>query len=101
MASEDSDQILPGCLPIHRFHDFRDFHETAGIEMPVVHDHSHAARKTLKVTLLRRPKGIGLEERNYRSHKVLPSVHDELAQMLAMIVVALVDVDTTNTKEAP
>jgi hypothetical protein len=101
MASEDSDQILPGCLPIHRFGDFRDLHETADIEMPVVRDQSHAARELLKVTPLRRPKRVGLEERNYRSHEILPSVHDELAQMLAMVVIALADVHTTYAKEAP
>jgi hypothetical protein len=72
MASEDSDQLLPGRLPIHRFDYFRDLHETAGIKMPVVRDHSHAARELLKVTLLCRPKGMGLEERNYRSHKIPP-----------------------------
>jgi hypothetical protein len=101
MASEDSDQVMPGCLPVHRFGDFRDINETAGIKMPIVSDHSHAARKLLKVTLLRRPKGMSFKERNYRSHKVLPSVHDELAQMLAVVVVALVDVDTTHAEEAP
>ena len=101
MASEDSDQFLPGCLPIHRFDDFCDFNETAGIKMPVVHDHSHAASELLKVSLLCRPKGMGLEERNYRSHEIFPSVHDELAQMLTMVVVALADVNTTHTEEAP
>jgi hypothetical protein len=101
MASEDSDQILPGRPPIHRLDDLRDFNETFDIEMPIVHDHSHAARELLEVTLLRRPKRMGLEERNYRSHEIRPPVHDELAQMLAMVVIALADVNTTHAKEAP
>ena len=101
MASEDSDQILPGCPPIHRFDHFCDFNQTADIKMPVVRDHSHATRELLKVALLCRPKRMGLEERNYRSHEILPSVYDELAQMLAMVVVALTDVHATDAKEAP
>jgi hypothetical protein len=101
MASEDSDQILLGCLPIHRFDDFCDFNQTIDIKMPVVRNHSHAPRELLKVALLCRSKRMGLEERYYRSYKILPPVHDELAQMLAVIIVPLGDIDATYTKEAP
>jgi hypothetical protein len=100
MASEDSDQILSGCPPIHRLDDFSDFHETVDIEMPTDHDQTQAQRELLKVALLRRPKRMCLEERNYRSHEVIPTVNDELAQMLAMIVLALVDVHATHAEEA-
>jgi len=100
MASEDSDQVLPGCLPIHRFDDLRNLNQTFDIKMPIIRDQLHAACELLEVTLLRRPKRVVLEERYYRSHKIIASVHDELAQMLSMVVLALVDVDTPHSKEA-
>ncbi len=101
MASEDPDQLLPGCLPIHRFRDLRDFNETSDIKMSSVRNHSHATRELLEVALLRSPKRVSVEERNNRSQELLSAVYDELAQVLAMIVVPLRDIDATHAKEAP
>jgi hypothetical protein len=100
MASEDSDQLVSGRLPIHGRNDLRDLNQTLDIEMPTVCDQPHAARELLKVALLRRAKRMGLEERNYRSKKLLSPVHDELAQVLAMVVLTLVHVHPTDAKEA-
>ena len=100
MASEDSDQLTAGCLPIHRFDDLCDFNETSDIEMPAVPYQSHAACELLEITLLRRAKRMSLEEGDYRPHEVLPPVHDELAQMFTMVVLALVNIDAPDTKEA-
>jgi len=100
MASEDSDQVLPGRLPIHRFDYLSDLDQTPGIKMPAVRYQSHTARKLLKVTLLSRPKRVSLKERNYRPYKIVSPVHNELAQMLAVVVLALVDIDPTHAEEA-
>ena len=100
MASEDSDQIMPGCLSVHRLDDFCDLHQTSDIEMSAVRDHPHAAHELRKVTLLRRPERVSLKERNNRSQKLRSSVHDELGQVLAVVVVAGGDVHPTNAKEA-
>jgi hypothetical protein len=100
MASEDSDQLILGCPPIHRLDDFRDLYHTVDIEMPTVLYQPHAARELLKVTLLRRVQRVSLEERNNRSHEILPPIYDELAQVLTVIVLTLVDIDATNAKEA-
>jgi hypothetical protein len=100
MASEDSDQLLPGCPPVHRFDDLSNLNQTIDIEMPAVRDQLHTQRELLEVALLRRTERISLEERNYRPHEVVPPVHDELAQVLAMIVLALVDVDPAHAEEA-
>ena len=78
MASEDSDQLVSGSLPIHRRDDVCDLNQTVGIEMPTVCDTPHAARELLKVALLRRAKRMGLKERYYRSEKLIASVYDEL-----------------------
>jgi len=100
MASEDSDQILPGCLPVHRFDNLSDLNQTFDIKMPIIRDQLHAACELLKVPLLRRPKRIILEERNYRPYKIVSSVHDELAQMLAMVILTRVDINPPHPKEA-
>ncbi len=91
---------MAGRLPVHRFDDFCDFNETSDIKMPSVPYQSQAARELLEITLLCRTKRVGLEERDDRPHEVLPPVHDELAQMLTMVIVALTDIDTSNAKEA-
>jgi hypothetical protein len=100
MASEDSDQALPGRFSVHRFSDFRDLDETIGIYVPTGFDNPHTTRELLEVHLLRRPERMGFEERDYRSQKLYPSVHNELAQMLTMIVVSFADIDPANAKEA-
>ncbi len=100
MASEDSDQLMPGSSPVHRFDDLSDLDQTVDIKMPAVRYQAHAARELLKVTLLGRTEGVGLEERNYRPHEVFPAIHDELAQVLTMVVLALVNVDAANAEEA-
>ncbi len=100
MASEDSDQILPGCLPVHRFGDLRDLDETVDIEMSTGVDDPHTTRESFEVELLRRPERVSFEERQYRSKELRSPVHDELAQMLTMIVMALSDEDPTSSEEA-
>ena len=100
MASEDSDQVLSGRLPIHRFNDLSNLNQTTDIKMPIARDQLHAACELLKVTLLRRPKRVILKERNYRPYKIISSVHDELAQMLSMGVLARIDIDPSHPEEA-
>ena len=100
MASEDSDQLMLRCPPIHRLDDLSNLNQTVDIKMSTARYQLHAARKLLKVTLLRRPQRVRFEERDYRSSKVVPAVHDELAQVRAVVVVALVDVYAAHAEEA-
>ncbi len=100
MASEDSDQVLPGCLPIHRFDNLSNLNQTFDIEMSIVRDQLHTACKLLEVTLLRRPKRVVLKERNYRSYKIIASVYDELTQVLPVVVLARVDIHRSHPEEA-
>src|SRR6266568_2443387 len=66
MASEDSDQVVPGLAMIHRLPDLHDLRETRRREMtPVLHQ-SDALRELLEVGALRRAKRIPFEERNDR-----------------------------------
>jgi hypothetical protein len=101
MASEDSDQFLPGCTPVHGFDDLSNLNQAGDIKMSAGRYQLHAARELLEVTLLRRPKMISLEERDYRPYEVVSPVHDELAQVLAVIIMTRVDIDPSHAKEAP
>jgi hypothetical protein len=100
MASEDSDQITPRCPAVHRLCNFRDLDETVWITMQASIDHAHTAGKPFKVRLLCRMQRMSLKERNYRSKKISPPIYDELGQMLAMVIVALCDIDSTDPEKA-
>ena len=100
MASEDSDQILPGCPAIHRFDHLRDLDQSADIEMPAFRNQPHTQREPFKVALLGGSKRVGLKERDHCPNEVRPTIHDELAQMFAVVVLALIAVDTPDPKEA-
>ena len=53
MASEDSDQAVPGLLAIHRLGNLRDVRQTRMGSMDAGVDHSYAAHELLEITLLR------------------------------------------------
>ena len=53
MASEDSDEFVPGFLPVHRLGDLRDLNETFGRLVPAEGDQLDAAGELLEVLLLR------------------------------------------------
>ena len=53
MVSEDSDQLSPGLLAIHRLNDLCDLHKTLKGPMSTAVDQPDAAHELLKVALLR------------------------------------------------
>jgi hypothetical protein len=53
MVSEDSDQILPGLLAIHRLSDLRNIRQTLMGPMDTSIDHLNTADELLKIPLLR------------------------------------------------
>ena len=100
MASEDSDQVVPGLAMIHRLPDLHDLRETRRREMtPVLHQ-SDALRELLEVGALRRAKRIPFEERNDRFDELRSIRNDVLPQVLLVVVVPLVDVDPPHSEEA-
>jgi len=100
MASEDSDKLVSGFAVIHRLSDANDLDQTVASRMSTRLDHLHARRELLEVTSLRCTERMPLEERYDRLHQLRPSRHNVLAQMLLMIVVALVDENPPNPEEA-
>ena len=100
MVSEDSDQVMPGLFSIHRLSDFCDVRQARVGPMDSAVDQLHAARKLLEVALLSRMKLVPPEERNDRVDQIAPTTHHESIQALAVVVVALANVDPTDAKEA-
>ena len=70
MASEDSDQLVPGFLAVHGLRDLDDLDEAFGLEMPAAVDELDALRELLEVALLRRAHRIRAEERNNRLQEI-------------------------------
>ena len=100
MASEDSDQVVPGLLAIHGLSDLRDLNEPIGAQMSTRRHHLDAARKLLKVTLLRCTHRISPEERYYRLEEVRASLDQVVAEVFSMVVVALVHEYAPHSEEA-
>ena len=99
MASEDSDQILPGLLEVHRLGDLSDLHQTfRGPVTPAGHN-LHAEHELLEVALLGGPKRMTLEERNDPLEQVIAPADDVLMQVLLVVVGATIDVNPPDAEE--
>lgn len=88
MASEDSDEVVPGFAPVHRLSDLSDLDETASAQMTAVGDQLDTPHELLEVLLLRGPHRMLLEERDYRSQEIDAASHDESVQVLVVVVVS-------------
>jgi hypothetical protein len=100
MASEDSDQFLPGFLPIHRLSDLHDFDQAIGCPMPTRFDQLNAPRKLLEIVTLRGAQRILTEKRYYRLYQIRTLVYDVLTKVLLVVVMPLVDEDSASAEES-
>ena len=100
MASEDSDEVVPGLLSVHGLSYLRDLDQSGRREMPAAIYELHALRELLEVALLRRDHRVVGKERDDHFKKVVPPVDDELSQVLAVVVGPLVDEDAPDPEEA-
>ena len=101
MASEDSDELVPGLLPIHRLHDLDDLQETRMGQMATASHELHAVRKLLEVVLLGRPKRMPSEERDDRLQEIRATAYDVAMHVLPMVVRPPVDIHVTYAEELP
>ena len=101
MASEDSDEVVPGFAAIHRLSDLGDLDETASTQMTAVSDELNTPRELLEVLLLRGPHRILAEERNDPFQEIDAASHDESVQVLAVVVVAAVSHHHAHPEELP
>ena len=79
MASEDSDEVVPGFTVIHRLRDFSYLDKTLSGQMPISCDDFHASCELLEVMLLRRPHRIPAKERDDRLDQFRTPAHVILA----------------------
>ena len=99
MASEDSDEIVSGLLPIHGLDDLRDLDETFDRLMTVFGDELDAACELLEVLLFRAQHRVLPEERNDRLQEI-PTPSDGVAKhVLPMVVVPSVRDHGANAEE--
>jgi hypothetical protein len=99
MASEDSDELVPGLASVHRLGDTRDLDETLTGQMSTVGHHPNAARELLEVVPLSCDQRIPLEERDDDSEKLVTPTNDVPIEVLTMVVVPLVREDLPHTEE--
>ena len=99
MASEDSDQFVPGLLVIHGLRDSSDLDETAWRPVPTTRNHLHTRREPLEVLLLRTLQRMLAKKRNDPLREIRPLRHDVLAQVLPVIVLTPVDNDPSAPEE--
>jgi hypothetical protein len=100
MASEDSDQLMPGLPAIHRLNNLRDLHKTINSQVATRRNELDAVCELCEIVFLRCPQRIRAEEGNDRFEKIISSLHVVPIQMLPMVVVPPVDSDAADTKEA-
>jgi hypothetical protein len=99
MASEDSDQIVSGFLPIHGLRNFRDLDQTARRPVPALGDELDAAGELLEVLLLRTQHRMLLEERDDPPEQILALTDDVAEHVLPMVVVSPVGDDDSYAEE--
>jgi hypothetical protein len=99
MASEDSDQLLPGLLAVHGLRDAGDPDEPIGLEMPSAPHKLETLRELAEVLSLRREKRMCPEERNDRLQELIAPADAVLRHVLAVVVVPGVCVDPTDPEE--
>src|SRR4051794_13458100 len=99
MASEDSDQVVPGFLAIHGLRDLNDLDQPLRIEVPAGGDELHAASERFEVVPLDRPERMLAEEWNDHLHEIRAAIHAVLQEILAMIVLPGVAGDASNPEE--
>src|SRR6266511_2647459 len=87
MASEDSNEIVSGFLPVHRLDDLCDLDETFGRLVAACRDELEATCELLKVLLLRAPHRIAPEERNDPLQKILAATHGVPIHVLPVVVI--------------
>ena len=100
MASEDSDQVVPGFLAIHGLRDLDDRDQTIRGQVPAAGDELHAAGKSLEVVALRRHERMRLEERNNHVQELRAILHAILQEVLAVVVMPCVSIDPPDPEEA-
>ena len=101
MASEDSDELVPGFPSVHRLHDLDDLRKTS---VPLVATFGHeldARSELLEVEPFGSPKGMLPEERNDPFEQILATTNAVAVQVFPVVVVPPVHIHLARSKELP
>ena len=99
VVSEDSDNFSSWLFMIHGFGDLDDLDQPTSFEVSADPHQIDTFRKLQEVVLLGSSQRIPLEERNDGLHQLLPSSNTVPIHMFFVVVVSLIDIDISNTKE--
>ena len=99
MASEDSDQLVPGFPSVHRLHHFDDLRETAGRLVAPFGHLLDTRSKLLEVEPLGRSKRMLPEERDHPLQQILSTTNDVAVEVLPVVVMPPVDVHLPRSEE--
>src|SRR4051794_31841650 len=99
MASEDSDQVVPGFLAVHGLSDFDDLDQPCRLQMPAGGDELQTAGECFEVVPLRSEERMLAEEWNNHLHKIRSTLDAVLQEILAMIVVPGISGDPSHSEE--
>jgi hypothetical protein len=100
MASEDSEKVGPGFLPVHRLCDLDDVRQPLTREVMASIDQLNAFREFLEIALLRRMHRMRPEERNDLRDQIRPPAHHVAIQVLVVVVVPLIREHLAHSEEA-
>src|SRR5438105_2040367 len=99
MVSEDSDQLIPGFLAVHRLDDLEEVCQASRGLVPTFLDQLHTSRELLEVGRLRGTQWVLAEEWDGHFQQVTAPSHDVTMQVLFVVVMARVDQHLPNPKE--
>ena len=99
MVSEDSDQLSPGLLAVHRFRDQSDRDQTVPGQMRFRVDQLETAHELVEVRGFRGAKRIASEEWDDHFQKIAAAMNCVQVHVLPMVVVPRVHVHATDAEE--
>ena len=99
MASEDSDQLVPGFPSVHRLHDLRDLSKTLASLVTILGHQFDAEGELLEVAPFGRTKRMLLKERNDPFEQILSTTNDVAMKVLPVVVMPPVDIHLSRSEE--
>jgi hypothetical protein len=98
VVSEDSDHLGAWLAVVHCLNDLHDFEQPTRGEVRVRFNHLHALYELREIQMFRSSQWVALKEGNDRSQKITSPADNELVQILLVVVVSAIGVDTSHTE---